>query len=58
MIGAVALATGDIRQMQIAELSSCFRVRVIIVSDTFVKTASGFEDYQGDYPEALIRWQP
>lgn len=46
---------GDIRQSEIAELSSYFRAEVILGPDAFVQTAIGFADYERAMREKLIR---
>ena len=51
VIGADAPHGGDLRQVEIAELSAYFRALVIFGPDAFVETAIGFEDYE----EAMIR---
>lgn len=51
VIGADAPHGGDLRQVEIAELSSYFRALVIFGPDAFVETALGFEDYE----EAMVR---
>jgi len=51
VIGADAPRLGDIRQVEIAELSSYFRANVIVGPDAFVQTALGFEAYE----EAMIK---
>ncbi len=51
VIGADAPRLGDIRQVEIAELSSYFRANVIVGPDAFVQTALGFEAYE----EAMTR---
>ncbi|MGD1884931.1 MAG: DUF1194 domain-containing protein [Paracoccaceae bacterium] len=51
VIGADAPSIGDLRQAEIAELTSYFRANVILGKDAFVEAALGFEDY----PEAMAR---
>ena len=51
VIGADAPRTGDVRQVEIAELSSYFRANVITGPDAFVQTALGFAAYE----EAMVR---
>lgn len=51
VIGADDQGSGDIRQVEISELSSYFNAYVIAGPDAFVETALGFEDYR----EAMIR---
>lgn len=46
VIGADAPRLGDVRQVEIAELSSYFRANVIVGADAFVQTALGFEAYE------------
>lgn len=55
VIGADAPATGDNRQIDIAELSSYFRAWVILGPDAFVETALGFEDYESAMVRKLKR---
>ena len=54
-IGVDNPATGDIRQAEIAELSSYFRAEVILGPGAFVHTALGFEDYARALAEKLLR---
>lgn len=51
VIGADAPRTGDVRQVEIAELSSYFRANVIVGPDAFVQTALGFAAYE----DAMVR---
>lgn len=46
---------GDIRQAEIAELSSYFRAEVVLGPDAFVQTAIGFTDYARAMTQKLIR---
>lgn len=46
---------GDIRQAEIAELSSYFRAEVILGPDAFVQTALGFSDYARAMTQKLMR---
>ena len=46
---------GDIRQADIAELSSYFRAEVVLGPDAFVQTALGFADYARAMTQKLIR---
>ncbi|MEX0281583.1 MAG: DUF1194 domain-containing protein [Arenibacterium sp.] len=55
VIGADAPHGGDLRQVEIAELSSYFRALVIFGPDAFVETAIGFEDYEEAMVRKLIR---
>ncbi|KIN64396.1 Von Willebrand factor type A domain protein [Sulfitobacter noctilucicola] len=55
VIGVDDPNTGDIRQAEIAELSSYFRAEVILGPDAFVQTAIGFADYARAMTEKLIR---
>ncbi|WP_082182017.1 DUF1194 domain-containing protein [Aestuariivita boseongensis] len=55
VIGADAPRLGDIRLMDIAELSSYFRANVIVGPDAFVQTALGFEDYENAMVQKLKR---
>ncbi|MEP1612013.1 MAG: DUF1194 domain-containing protein [Roseobacter sp.] len=45
VIGSSTLASRDQRQSEISQLSSYFRAEVISGPDSFVQTASAFEDY-------------
>lgn len=51
VIGADAPRLGDVRQVDIAELSSYFRTNVIVGPDAFVQTALGFDAYK----DAMVR---
>lgn len=51
VIGADAPALSDLRQVEIAELSSYFRETVILGPDAFIETALGY----GDYAQAMAR---
>ncbi len=55
VIGVDDPQMGDIRQAEIAELSSYFRAEVIMGPDAFVQTAIGFADYARAMTEKLIR---
>ena len=55
VIGVDDPNVGDIRQAEIAELSSYFRAEVILGPDAFVQTAIGFSDYARAMTEKLIR---
>lgn len=55
VIGADAPASGDLRQVEIAELSSYFRAWVITGPDAFVETALGFEGYEAAMTRKLKR---
>ncbi len=55
VIGADAASYGDLRQADIAELSSYFRVNVITGPDAFVQTALGYEDYARSMARKLER---
>ena len=55
VIGADSPAIGDVRQVEIAELSSYFRSRVIHGPDAFVQVALGFEDYAAAMSQKLER---
>ena len=55
VIGADAPDIGDIRQVEIAELSAYFRAYVIHGPDAFVETALGFKDYQNAMTRKLLR---
>ncbi|KIN61665.1 Von Willebrand factor type A domain protein [Sulfitobacter noctilucae] len=55
VIGVDDPQMGDIRQAEIAELSSYFRADVIMGPDAFVQTAIGFPDYARAMKEKLIR---
>lgn len=55
VIGADAPASGDMRQVEIAELSSYFRAWVISGPDAFVETALGYESYADAMTRKLIR---
>ncbi len=55
VIGADAPSGGDRRQVEIAELSSYFRVWVITGPDAFVETALGFDDYKAAMVRKLKR---
>ena len=46
---------GDIRQAEIAELSSYFAAEVILGPDAFVQTALGFADYERAMAQKLLR---
>ena len=45
VVGADAPAIGDVRQLEISELSSYFRVNVLRGPDSFVQTSLGFEAF-------------
>ncbi|WP_299416052.1 DUF1194 domain-containing protein [uncultured Sulfitobacter sp.] len=55
VIGADDPATGDVRQIEIAELSAYFRAEVILGPDAFIETALGFEDYAAAMEAKLLR---
>ncbi|MEM6309907.1 MAG: DUF1194 domain-containing protein [Pseudomonadota bacterium] len=55
VIGADAPGFGDLRQEEIAELSSYFRVNVIAGEDAFVQTALGYEAYAQAMSRKLTR---
>lgn len=55
VIGADAPTLGDLRQAEIGELSSYYRVNVILGPDAFVETALGFEDYAAAMERKLLR---
>ena len=55
VIGADAPGFGDLRQEEIAELSSYFRVNVIAGADAFVQTALGYEEYADAMARKLTR---
>jgi len=55
VIGVDDPSIGDIRQAEIAELSSYFRAEVIVGPDAFVQTAIGFNDYARAMTEKLVR---
>mmetsp|Transcript_23516 Transcript_23516/g.41492 ORF Transcript_23516/g.41492 Transcript_23516/m.41492 type:complete len:250 (+) Transcript_23516:1728-2477(+) len=55
VIGADAPSFGDLRQMDVAELSSYFRHNVIVGEESFVETALGFEDYARSMARKLER---
>lgn len=55
VIGADAPRSGDIRQVEIAELSSYFRANVITGPDAFVQTALGFAAYEDAMTRKLKR---
>ncbi|NNE51265.1 MAG: DUF1194 domain-containing protein, partial [Sulfitobacter sp.] len=46
---------GDIRQAEIAELSSYYRAEVIVGPEAFVQTALGYADYARAMEEKLLR---
>ncbi|MGC1506491.1 MAG: DUF1194 domain-containing protein [Sulfitobacter sp.] len=46
---------GDIRQAEIAELSSYFRAEVVLGPDSFVQTAIGYADYARAMTQKLVR---
>ncbi|APE42913.1 hypothetical protein BOO69_05355 [Sulfitobacter alexandrii] len=54
VIGVDDPATGDIRQAEIAELSSYFRAEVIMGPGAFVRTAIGYADYARAMKEKLL----
>lgn len=55
VIGADDQGVGDLRQVEISELSSYFRALVIIGPNAFVETALGFENYEAAMVRKLIR---
>jgi hypothetical protein len=55
VIGADAPRSGDLRQVEIGELSSYFRTHVIVGPDAFVQTALGFDDYEAAMTRKLLR---
>ncbi|MEX0337603.1 MAG: DUF1194 domain-containing protein, partial [Arenibacterium sp.] len=55
VIGADAPHGGDLRQVDIAELSAYFRALVISGPDAFVETALGFEDFENAMVRKLKR---
>ncbi len=55
VIGADDLASGDIRQAEIGELSAYFRAEVILGPDAFLEVALGFEDYARAMEVKLLR---
>lgn len=55
VIGADAPGFGDLRQEEIAELSSYYRVNVIAGQDAFVQTALGYEEYADAMARKLTR---
>jgi hypothetical protein len=55
VIGADAPGFGDLRQEDIAELSSYFRTHVITGPDSFVQTAIGYEQYAAAMARKLER---
>jgi len=55
VIGVDDPDTDDIRQAEIAELSSYFRAEVILGPDAFVQTALGFGDYARAMTQKLVR---
>ncbi len=55
VIGADAPRLGDIRQVEIAELSSYFRAHVIVGSEAFVQTALEFEGFEAAMIQKLKR---
>lgn len=55
VIGVDDPQTGDIRQAEIAELSSYFRAEVVLGQDAFVQTALGFTDYARAMTQKLMR---
>jgi hypothetical protein len=55
VIGVDDPTTGDVRQAEIAELSSYYRAEVILGPEAFVQTALGFEDYARAMKEKLLR---
>ncbi|WP_299623428.1 DUF1194 domain-containing protein [uncultured Tateyamaria sp.] len=55
VIGADAPSFGDLRQMDVAELSSYYRHNVIVGEDSFVQTALGFEEYAQSMARKLER---
>jgi hypothetical protein len=55
VIGADAPDIGDVRQVEIGELSAYFRAYVIHGPDAFVETAIGFQDYQNAMTRKLLR---
>lgn len=55
VIGADAPASGDLRQSDIAELSSYFDAYVIMGPDAFVETALGYADYAEAMRRKLLR---
>lgn len=55
LIGVDDPQTGDIRQAEIAELSSYFRAEVVLGQDAFVQTALGFTDYARAMTQKLMR---
>ena len=55
VIGADAPRVGDLRQMEVAEISSYYRAMVIRGPGAFVEVALGFEGYQEAMTRKLIR---
>lgn len=51
VIGADGPRYGDVRQTEIAELSSYFQANVLLGPDSFVETALGFEEFE----DAMVR---
>lgn len=55
VIGAEARHDGDLRQVEIGELTAYFSALVILGPDAFVETALGFDDYQRAMTRKLLR---
>ncbi len=55
VIGVDSPGIGDIRQVEIGELSSYFRAEVMMGPDAFVHTAIGFADYARAMTQKLLR---
>ncbi|MEP5729115.1 MAG: DUF1194 domain-containing protein [Sulfitobacter sp.] len=55
VVGIDDPSIGDIRQAEIAELSSYFDTEVILGPDAFVQTAIGFADYTRAMTQKLLR---
>lgn len=55
VIGADDPATGDVRYVQVGELSAYYRAWVILGPDAFVEVALGYEAYEDAMTRKLIR---
>lgn len=55
VVGADASAGDDIRQAEIAELSSYFRAEVLVGPDAFIETALGFDAFEAAMVRKLLR---
>lgn len=55
VIGVDGARVGDVRETEIAELSSYFRAEVILGPDAFVRAALGFADYERAMKEKLLK---